>query len=65
MTIKDLIKIECIKQGKNLSYIAREIGITRNNYYFHLNNLNQEIIKKSEIILNLESGYFVNQLKNN
>lgn len=58
MKLKDKVKIECLKQGKTLSYIANEIGITRHNYYFHLNKENEIIIRKSEKILNLENGFF-------
>lgn len=63
MKVKDLMKIECIKQGKTLSDIAREIGITRHNYYFHLNNSNEKIVEESEMVLNLKPGYFKNMLE--
>lgn len=58
MKIKDKVKIECLKQGKTLTNIAIKIGITRNNYYFHLNKENEKIIRKTEEILGLEKGYF-------
>lgn len=58
MKIKDKVKIECLKQGKTLSEIALKIGITRNNYYFHLNKENEVIVRKTEEILNLENGFF-------
>ncbi len=58
MKIKDRVKVECIKQGKCLSDIANEIGITRHNYYFHLNKCNSRILRKTEKILGLKVGYF-------
>lgn len=58
MKIKDQIKIECLKQGKTLTDIANKIGITRFNYYFHLNKGNKEIVRKTEEILELPIGFF-------
>ena len=58
MKIKDKVKIECLKQGKTLTDIANEIGITRFNYYFHLNKGNKEILRKTEKILGLKDGFF-------
>jgi len=58
MKIKDKVKIECLKQGKTLTDVAVKIGITRNNYYFHLRNSNHNILRRTEEILGLKNGYF-------
>ena len=62
MKLKDIVKIECLKRGITMADIAREIGISRHNYYFHLNKENDEIIRKTEKILGLPTDYFGNPL---
>ena len=64
MKVKDKVRIECLKQGKTLTYIANQIGITRFNYYFHLNKGNKEILKKTEEILGLKPGFFEDNTEN-
>lgn len=58
MKLKDKVKIECLKKGITMADVARKIGITRHNYYFHLTKENSEIIKKTEKILGLKEGSF-------
>ncbi|WP_028857229.1 hypothetical protein [Psychrilyobacter atlanticus] len=58
MKLKDKVKIECLKKGVTMADLAREIGITRHNYYFHLNKENEVIVRKTEKILELEDGFF-------
>lgn len=58
MNLKDKVKIECLKQGVTMADLAREIGINRHNYYFHLSKENENIVRKTEKILGLRNGYF-------
>jgi len=58
MTIKDRIKIECIKKNKTLTSLANELGISKSNLHHHLLKKNGNIIRKVEEILELKSGFF-------
>lgn len=57
MRLKDKVKIECLKKGITMADLARQIGITRHNYYFHLHKENEVIVRKTEKILNLEDVF--------
>ena len=58
MTIKDKIKVECIKQNKTLTYLAKEVGLSKSLLHHHLIKENKVIISKIEKILGLKKDFF-------
>ena len=58
MIIKDRVKIECIKKNKTLTKLANELGVSKSNLHHHLLKKNKKIIRKTEEILGLKSGFF-------
>lgn len=58
MKLKDRVKIECMKKGVFLAEVARNIGYTRNNLYYHLKNGNVEVANKVGVYLGLGENYF-------
>lgn len=58
MNIKSKVHIECLKKGFAMSDIAKQIGLNRHNYYFHLKKGTKNILRETEKVLGLDEGYF-------
>lgn len=57
MTLKQQIKIECIKRGISIKKLSEDLGMaSRQLMYHHVDKQNITVISKIEVILNLKKG---------
>jgi|GEM_PF-6537433 len=62
MTVKDKIKIEVIKKNSTLTYLANQLGMSKQNLNHHLDKETPQVIHEIEKILQLKNGYFTHEI---
>ncbi|WP_028857436.1 hypothetical protein [Psychrilyobacter atlanticus] len=58
MKLIQKIKIEAVKNDTTLTSLSENIGISRENMYYHINKNNPFVIEKIEVALNLSKNFF-------